>query len=209
MMFVRSCRSAAAILLFCLYVARTPLAADTAPPQAASVSGFRQALFGMTEPELRQAIRRDFPAEADHLTRRTHPQERTTVLTLPVEDLLPATGIAQIAYIIGYASKRLIQVNVTFASDGKSAEHDSQLVTAANTLRDYLQAQYGALHDIILNRKLPDDSVVVFRASDPTARMVLLLLAHNPRPAPGLTLRLSYILDTAKPDIYRIESGRF
>src|SRR5260370_29511235 len=60
------------------------------PP--AQIEGFRQARFGMTEEQVRQAIRKDFPGAAAKLTSAVHPSEKTTVLSLSVVDLPPHTG---------------------------------------------------------------------------------------------------------------------
>ena len=193
-------------------------AADPRTPTGTSlVDGFREARFGMTEAEVRQAIRRDFPAAAGRLSRNTHPGERTTVLAVRVEDLLPDAGPAQISYILGYASKRLVQVNITWASDGGSAARDEAVVAAANTLRDHFQAQHRTASDeVVLNQQLGENAFLVFRVAQADGRMTLLLLsgvaaavqANRTPPAP-LTLQLSYIRDHKAPDIFRLERGRF
>jgi hypothetical protein len=56
----------------------------------------------MSEEQVRQAIRKDFPGAAPKLTVTVHPSEKTTVLSLSVVDLLPHTGNARISYILGY-----------------------------------------------------------------------------------------------------------
>src|SRR6266446_9641835 len=89
------------------------------PP--ARIEGFRQARFGMSEEQVRQAIRKDFPGAAAKLTSAVHPSEKTTVLSLSVVDLLPHTGNARISYILGYRSKKLSQVNIVWATDGTAA----------------------------------------------------------------------------------------
>ncbi len=180
------------------------------------VEGFRQARFGMSEAEVRQAVRRDFPA-AGRLSRTVHPREKTTVLATTVEDLLPDAGPARLFYILGYASKRLVQVNVIWSSDGRSAERDEAIVAAANALRDHFQAQHPAPPEqVFANQQVGEDALLVFRAAQPDGRMVLLLLsgvaagrADRPPTAPPLTLQLSYIRDHRSPDIFRIEPGRF
>src|SRR5215475_5107199 len=103
------------------------------PP--AMIEGFRQTRFGMNEDQVRQAIRKDFPAGAAKLTSAVHPSEKTTVLSLAVADLLPDTGIARISYIFGYRSKKLIQINIVWLSDGSTAGNES-IVGTANSLRD-------------------------------------------------------------------------
>src|SRR5207245_5841546 len=81
--------------------------APAGPP--ATIDGFRQARFGMSEEQVRQAVRKDFPAAAATLASAVHPSEKTTILSLSVTDLLPHTGKARLSYIFGYRSKKLIQ----------------------------------------------------------------------------------------------------
>jgi hypothetical protein len=110
----------------------------TGPP--AEIEGFREARFGMSEEQVRQAIRKDFSAAAAKLTIMVHPSEKTTVLSLSVADLLPHTGNARISYILGYRSKKLSQVNIVWTSDGTAAG-DETVVGLANSLRDYFTSE--------------------------------------------------------------------
>jgi hypothetical protein len=189
----------------------------TPPGVPAPIEGFRQARFGMNEAELRQAIRRDFPAAAARISRTTQPGEKTAVLAITAETLLPDAGPARLFYILGYASKRLVQVNITWSSDGRTAERDEAIVAAANTLRDHFQTEHpGPPEEVVANQQVGENAILVFRVAQPDGRMVLLLLSgvaagragRLPTAAP-LTLQLSYILDHKSPDIFRIESGRF
>jgi hypothetical protein len=184
------------------------------PP--ALVEGFRNARFGMSEEQVRQAVHKDFPAAAAKLSSAIHPSEKTTVLLIGAADLLPDTGAARISYILGYRSKKLIQTNVVWTSDG-SIESDEAIVAAANSLRDYFAAQRYKPDSAVANRQLADNTIVVFRADDLQDRTVLLVLSgvaapgaeKKQPPAPPLTLKLSYILDAAHPDISRIAKGQF
>src|ERR1700756_4361416 len=47
----------------------------TGPP--AQIEGFRQARFGMSEEQVRQAIRKDFPVAGAKPTSAVHPSEKT------------------------------------------------------------------------------------------------------------------------------------
>jgi hypothetical protein len=193
-----------------------PPSRPSEPP--ATIEGFRNARFGMSEEQVRQAVRKDFPAAAAKLTSAVHPSEKTTVLSIGVADLLPNTGSARISYIFGYRSKKLIQINVVWTSDG-SAASDETIVATANTLRDYFAPQNYKPDTVVANRQLADNTIIVFRASDLQGRTVLLVLSgvaaaarteekKAPQPPP-LTLKLSYILDAAHPDVFRIAKGQF
>jgi hypothetical protein len=188
------------------------------PGPPATVDGFRNSRFGLSEEQVRQATRKDFPAAAAKLTSAVHPSEKTTVLSIGVADLLPNTGSARISYIFGYRSKKLIQINVVWTSDG-SAASDETIVATANTLRDYFTPQNYKPDSLVANRQLADNTIIVFRASDLQGRTVLLVLSgvaaaarsdekKGSRPPP-LTVKLSYILDATHPDIFRIAKGQF
>jgi hypothetical protein len=106
----------------------------------ATIGGVRQARFGMSEEQVRQVIHKDFPASAAKISGAIHPSEKTTVSSLTAADLLPNTGTAHISYIFGYRSKRLIQVNIVWSSDGRTAG-DESVVGTANSLRDYFTSE--------------------------------------------------------------------
>src|SRR5438034_3647535 len=86
-------------------------AAPTAPAQLVHVEGFRSAQWGMTEPQVKAAIAKDFKLAADKIKSDDNLAERTHVLTVVVPDLLEGAGAARVSYIFGYSTKKLIQVN--------------------------------------------------------------------------------------------------
>jgi hypothetical protein len=195
---------------------RQGAAADQPSEPPALIDGFRNARFGMSEEQVRQAIRKDFPAAVAKLASAVHPSEKTTVLSIGAADLLPNTGNARISYIFGYRSKKLIQINAVWTSDGNPAS-DEAIVAAANSLRDYFVAQRYKPDSVVANRQLADNAIVVFRANDLQGRTLLLVLSgaaaaarsEEKKEQPPLTLKLSYILDAAHPDIFRIAKGQF
>jgi hypothetical protein len=183
-----------------------------------TIEGFRETQFGMSEEQARQAIRKDFPAAGAKVGSAINPSEKTTVLSLTVADLLPGTGNARISYIFGHRSKKLIQINIVWTSDGTAAS-DENVVGTANSLRDYFASQNYKRDSVATNRQLAENTILVFRATDDQKRMVLLVLngvsspawadnKNEPRPA-RLTLELSYIEDAAHPDVFRIGKGQF
>jgi len=172
----------------------------------------------MSEEQVRQIIRKDFPAATGKISNAVHPSEKTKVLSVVVPDLLPDSGNARISYIFGHQSKKLIQVNIVWASEGNAAS-DETLVGTANSLRDYFAAQNYKPDTVVANRQLAENTIVVFRGGDLQGRMVLLVLSgvaaaargeekKGSRPPP-LTLELSYIEDAAHPDVFRISKGQF
>ena len=172
----------------------------------------------MSEEQVRQAVRKDFPAAAATLTSAVHPSEKTTILSLSVTDLLPHTSKARISYIFGYRSKKLIQVNVLWSSDGSTAA-DETIVDTANALRDYFASQNFRPDSVVASHQLAENTVLVFRGADDQKRTVLLVLGgvaasarstrgqKEPGPPP-LTLELSYIEGAAHPDIFKIGKGQ-
>jgi hypothetical protein len=182
-----------------------------------SIEGFRRARFGMSEAQVRQAVQQDFPAVAARLSRMVHARERTIVLSVSVDNLLPDAGPARISYILGAASKQLVLVNIVWVSDGATPARDEALVAAANNLRDFLISTYEAHGDIVTNRQVGEAVILVFRVEQADGRMVILMLSgipaagrrnRNPAPPP-LTMQLSYIRDVRHPDVFRIERDRF
>jgi len=225
---VRKCaRSRRSVLLTVMLVAfcgavrgQTPTGDDAASEQhgqPAVIEGFRQARFGMSEEQVRQAIRKDFPEQAGKLARAIHPTEKTIVLSLTVADLLPHSDNARISYILGHRSKKLGQVNIVWSSDGSTAG-DETIVGTANSLRDYFSTENFKPDSVVANHQLAPDAILVFRASDEQKRTILLVLSgvaaaaredkKAPKPPP-LTLELSYIEDPAHPDVFRIGQGQF
>jgi hypothetical protein len=127
----------------------------------------------MSEEQVRQAARKDFPAAAAKLTSAVHPSEKTTVLSIGVADLLPDTGTARISYIFGYRSKQLIQINVVWTSAG-NATSDETIVATAISLRD-CQSPARRQHDHRVSRERPTgkDSASGAAATVITAALLL------------------------------------
>lgn len=188
-------------------------------PAETGVEGFRSARFGMTEAQLRAAIKTDFKVADTAIKSATHPVEQTRVLQVAVRDLVAIGGEAQIHYVLGFRTKTLIQINVLWsAADPAGVE---TAVAVAGALRDLFvsQGQAGRFkkESIVQNARAPDGAVVVFRGADDKNRTVQLLFATAQaapptpgRPAQvGAQVRLMYILSPDNPDIQRPQSGQF
>src|SRR5438128_8666858 len=73
------------------------------------VTGFRDARFGMTETEVRAAVKKSFAVKDADIKTSANPTEGTTLLIVRVESLDPGPGPATITYIFGNKSKKLIR----------------------------------------------------------------------------------------------------
>lgn len=214
-----------------------PVAAQSGPGTAAAAAldlivGFRSARFGMTEDEVLAALQRDFGEVAASAERRVNPLERTTVLALTVPDLLPDGGPARVLYLFGHRSHRLIQVNLAWEAADAAGPNRERLTANGTMLRAYFEARHYLAGTVFADRRLPDGTVLLFTASDPNGRQVTLTLSApagpvvpaaepvpvEPAPAgpettaatrPAASLRLSYVLAPANPDVYRLPLGAF
>lgn len=196
-----------------------PAVAPSAPATAAKqaqVEGFRNARFGMTEAQVRDAIGKDFKLSGDAIQRVEEPTERTTALIVKVNDLLPDSGPAVIAYLLGYKTKKLFRVNVIWGQEIGSPTKPEQIVGTANALRNYLLGQGYRQEGLILNQALGDDNVLVFQGTDEQSRLTELILGITKKPPAkpdaqpevvGASLRLSYVEKPKEPDIYRVPGG--
>ena len=89
------------------------------------VTGFRDARFGMTEAEVRAAVKKSFAVKDADIKTTANPTEGTTLLIVRVDSLDPGPGPATVTYIFGNKSKKLIQVNVVWGEDAPSNSNDA------------------------------------------------------------------------------------
>ena len=200
-----------------------PQSQGDAETKVAKVEGFRSARFGMTEAQVLEAIRVDFNIAKDAVGRETNDIERISSLAITVNDLLPGSGLAQVAYLFGYKSKKLMQVNIFWGKPVNPNPDAASLKMAASLLRNYFAQQGFHSEKVLMNAQLKDGRFVVFRGTDEKNRAVLLVLdlPHDgaepeAQKAEGAaaqgrdpSLQLSYIENANSPDIFRIKDGQF
>jgi hypothetical protein len=190
----------------------------------AEVDGFRSAKFGMSQDMVLRAIFKDFKITKSKVKVETHPIDRTENYLVQVEDLIPESGVAQIAYLFGYKTKKLFQVNVLWRNNVDAKKNAKGLISTANLLRSLFLKKGFAKDKAIANHQLQDGSIIVFRGKDNLGRMVLLFL-NNPVGTPEkakllsakektelakkMTLMLSYMEKPDKPDIFKIKKDDF
>ena len=190
--------------------------AGAASGESAHVDGFRSARWGMTEAEVKTAIAADFKIAADKLKTESNATERTTALTVNVPDLIDGAGMARVSYIFGYASKKLIQVNLVWGTPVDPQAKPEGVVAAANQLRELFLSNGYEPGTVVANARASNGEVVVFQGQDANKHMTLLRLVSAPadgkdakKEKPATALFLSYILDSRNPDIFRLKKGQF
>ncbi len=200
-----------------------PIPPATAAGRPYEVEGFRSAHFGMGETEVKRAIQADFGIKEKDIVKDTQETERTTQLTITVPDLVPDTGPAKVTYVLGYNSKKLIHVAVSWgAAAGEPAGKAKGALAAANLLQRYFLAQNFPRDNVVVNTKLANNSTLVFRGVDVKGHAVELIYGEDVQQKPAADgadkkpqtvaipyTRLSYIENPAAPDIFNLKSGQF
>jgi hypothetical protein len=175
------------------------------------IDGFRSAKFGMDEKQLLRAISKDLKVPKTKIKRRTNFMEKITVMEVTVPELLAFGGPATILYTLGYKSKKLANVSIIWGK-GAAEKFDAQgVVDAANFLRDHFLKNQFDREKLLINSRMNDTEILVFRGFDKQKRGVLLVLTtpkgDDDRGAEKLQqeyrLKLQYTLNPIDPDIYR------
>ncbi|HTW53076.1 MAG TPA: hypothetical protein VME45_14390 [Stellaceae bacterium] len=203
--------------------AETPPAAaqpPAAPAATAHVDGFRSAKWGMTEAQVKAAIHSDFNIAEDKLKSSDNLAEKTEALTASVPDLLEGAGTADVSYVFGYTSKKLIQVNIVWSTALDPQATPEKIVAAADQLRVLFLGSGYDPKTVTANNRMPDGSILVFQGQDADRHTTVLRLTTGSvtptdkdgkpgKPVPVATLTLSYVYNAAEPDIFRLKKGSF
>jgi hypothetical protein len=185
------------------------------------VAGFRDVRFGMTEPEVRASATKAFALKPADIASATNPVEGTSVLTVKVASLDPAPGPARVAYIFGYASKKLIQVNVIWGEETPALDA-SAMIAAGTRLERYFAGFTWKKDTSRAGIPVGDNTVVLFAGEDEKKGAVRLIAdgvkfqvqregnqTTSPEPKGPPKLIINYIADRENPDIAKIDQGKF
>lgn len=181
------------------------------------IVGFRSAHFGMDAAQVRSAIAQDFKPMPDSMRMVSNPAENTQMLLVRVAKLEPGPGPANISYIFGAKSKRLMHVNVVWQTEAKpSDEARNQIAAASLQLTNYfreLSWMPGASASGLPNG---GNGVILFVGSDPNSAGVEVQVTGvatygvesvPTKPEGAARLVLSYAADIKNPDIAAIKPG--
>jgi len=182
-----------------------------------SITGFRNATFGMTQAQVRDAIEAEFHVPASAITEGTNPIQRTGVLTVTVPALIPGGGAASIAYVFGYQSQKLIEINVVWSKQIDPNTTAQMIYQNGESLQ-----QYFASEDFPPQRSsgniVTSAGILLFRATDPSGNAVVLILSGNTSKDPKTpdktmldptTLTLAYAENAQHPDVFKLSQGSF
>jgi len=154
-----------AVAAICLSALAGVAPAAAQERSAYTVTGFRDVKFGMTEQQVRAAATKTFNLKPADFAAAANPLEGTTVLTSKVPSLEPGPGPARIAYIFGYTSKKLVQVNVVWGEEGGKPLDVNAIITSGTQLSRYFN-EFSWKKDARAGIPLGDNTVVLFAGDD-------------------------------------------
>jgi hypothetical protein len=187
---------------------------DSSLKKWANVEGFRSARFGMDEEGVLRAILMDFHVPGSEVVRKVHHVEKTIRLAIKVSELLPKSGPAQVVYILGFRTAKLIEVDIFWGSSSISEASSSDMLSTARILLHHFQQKQFQKEDRVINGTLPDGSILIFRGKDKKGRMIVLHYRKSEKEKTTSkkyepVLRLAYIGKPDSPDIFKLKAGEF
>jgi hypothetical protein len=188
--------------------------------------GFGGARWGMSMDEVKAAIAAAWPDALATAKVQVDAAARTTALAVTVPALAPGPGPAEVSYVFGAASKRLVAVHQTWTLPGNPDDAQrAALLRAATTLASELVGYEWPDFATTRGRVTAPGEVIVFAGRDFKGGGVEIRVggvpldvelpgaerkvAHRPAPAGPAHLRKSLVANIDHPDIYTIPPGAF
>ena len=188
--------------------------------------GFHGARWGMSMDEVKAAIAAAWPDALATAKVQVDDAARTTALAVTVPTLAPGPGPAQVSYVFGAASHRLVAVHQTWTLPGDpDAQQRAALLRAATTLASELVGYQWPDFATTRGRVTAPGELILFAGRDfhgggveirvggvaldvelPGAQRKV---AHRPAPSGPAHLRKSLVADIDHPDVYAIPPGAF
>ena len=187
--------------------------------QARDSNGYRSAHFGMTEAAVYTAIEADFAIPLESVKRINNATEKTSGLMIMVKDLVDHTGRAEITYIFGYQSKKLIQVNLLWRVPATIDGATDRLLWAARIMASRISLWGIPRHKIEPNTLTKEGATLLFRGQGKNGMVALISMRVSREDKTSLSgstltdagswLRVSFVDHAGAPDIFTIEPGQF
>ena len=128
---------------------------------------------------------------------------------------MPGGGTAQISYIFGYRTKKLIQVTVSWSKETDKNMTPAKLFSNSSVLRDHFMSEDFKSGTVVTNMPIKN-GLLVFRGSDAKGHTTILMLQgifsrrkDKQRVLKPNDLLLFYVANAKKPDIFRLPRGSF
>jgi hypothetical protein len=174
------------------------------------IDGFRSAKFGMSEKQVLQAIAKDFKISKKQVERLIVPVTKTKALIIHTAKLMEVGGPADIVYLLGYKSKKLMTVNIDWGKGVTDNVDPKELVFTSNVLvKNFLKKRYER-EGYVVNLKRDDTEIIAFKGQDQKGRGITLILKtpkakgeDNKEASKNMSLVLSYYADVKRPDIFK------
>lgn len=136
---------------------------------------------------------------------------KNIVLTIHLPKLMEIGGPTNINYLMGYKSKKLIQVNATWGAEVTKNFKPIDVVNLSDLLREHFIKKRYKKVGYTLNKKLKNGDIIIFSGRDQKDRMILFRL-KSPKVkiknkkkeiSKNVSLVLSYIQSTTNSDVFR------
>ena len=181
------------------------------------IKGFRSARFGMTEKQVRKAISKDFGKLAKTIKKKVHPTDKTVGIPVNANNLVSDEGTSRISYILGYKTKKLIQINIGLGFPYEKSKSIASVVSAGNLIRGHFLKKNYPKEGMVVNARINEQTVLVFRAIDEKNAGIVLTLQTSEIPPKDdkkkaktvARLQLYYIKDVKEADIFKLKESAF
>lgn len=190
---------------------KNPKAAQLSKKAWKIIDGFRSAKFGLNEKQVLEAITKDFKISKNKVKRNMASVSKNIVLTIHLPKLMEIGGPTNINYLMGYKSKKLIQVNATWGAEVTKNFKPIDVVNLSDLLREHFIKKRYKKVGYTLNKKLKNGDIIIFSGRDQKDRMILFRL-KSPKVkiknkkkeiSKNVSLVLSYIQSTTNSDVFR------
>ena len=176
----------------------------------------------MDEAAVKAVVPKDLGVGADSIKASENLSQQTRVLTVRAPDILPGGGAAEVAYVFGYKSKKLIQVGVVWTPALDASVTPERLLANGNILKSHFLESGDYKPESVSTDAATKLGLLMFRGSDADGHTTVLLLQgamSTPAGAAGAdkdkrvltpkSLSLTYLADAKSPDVYRVAPGQF
>lgn len=187
--------------------------------QARDSNGYRSAHFGMTEAAVLDAIEADFAIPPGSVERSANALEKTANLTVTVIDLVEFTGAAEIVYIFGYQSKKLIQINLLWRAPAGANDAEQRLQRAARIMANRVSLWGISKFETAPDTVTSDGATLLFQGRGESGMIASISMSvpceelascsASETADDGCWLRVALIENVDAPDVYKIQPGQF